>query len=107
MPGAAPPPTDDAPPVIAVAGAPVVIGRSGGATARLGHPTVSRTHATLTRAGGGLAVEDHDSRFGTFVNGARVRVAALRPGDRVQFGSAVAYRVEPGRLRRDDAAGGT
>jgi len=105
MPGAAPT-TDDAPPFIAVTGAPVVIGRSGAATVCLLHPTVSRRHATLTRAGGGLAVEDHDSRFGTFVNGARVRSVILRTGDRVQFGSAVAYRVEPGRLRRDVAAGG-
>jgi ABC-type multidrug transport system ATPase subunit len=97
---------DDAPPFIAVAGAPVVVGRSGEATVRLLDPTVSRRHATVARHGAGLTVEDHDSRFGTFVNGARVRVTGLRPGDRVRFGAAVTYRVEPDGLRLDAAAEG-
>src|SRR4051812_32762202 len=96
--------TDDAPPFVPVSEAPVLIGRSGEAALRLLHPTVSRRHATVARAGGGLVVAAHDSRFGTFVNGARVRAATLLPGDRVQFGSAIAYRVEPGGLRRDVAS---
>ncbi|HWE37190.1 MAG TPA: ATP-binding cassette domain-containing protein [Isosphaeraceae bacterium] len=83
-----------------------MVGRSADAALRLAHPTVSRRHATVTHRDGGLAVEDHDSRHGTFVNGARVRAARLRPGDLVRFGAAAAYRVEPGGLRRDDAAEG-
>jgi len=91
---------------VAVAEEPVVIGRSGEATLRLPHPSISRRHATVSRAGGGLLIEDHDSRFGTFVNGMRIRSTRLRPGDRVQFGSAVSYRVEAGGLRLDVEAQG-
>lgn len=91
---------------MAVVGTPVVVGRSGEATLRLLDPTVSRRHATLVRTTDGFAVEDHDSRFGTFVNGSRVRSAGLRPGDRVRFGSAVAYRVQGDGLRLDVAAEG-
>jgi ABC transport system ATP-binding/permease protein len=92
--------------LIIIVDAPVVIGRSGGVTLRLLHPSISRRHATVTRVEGAFTIEDHDSRFGTFVNGARVRVASIRPGDRVQFGSTIAYRVEPEGLRRDIAANG-
>ena len=87
--------TEDAPPFIAVAASPVIIGRSGEVTLRLLHPTISRRHATITRRDKGFTLEDHDSRFGTVVNGARVRKVTLRTGDRVQFGSAAVYRVEP------------
>jgi ABC transport system ATP-binding/permease protein len=98
--------TEDAPPFIAVAASPVIIGRSGEATLRLLHPTISRRHATITRRDKGFALEDHDSRFGTVVNGARVRKATLRTGDRVQFGSSAVYRVESGGLQLDVAAEG-
>ena len=91
---------------LAIAGAPVEVGRSSAAALRILHPTVSRHHATVKRVGVNLLIEDHDSRFGTFVNGARVRVMGLVPGDRVQFGTAPAYRVEEGGLRLDIAAGG-
>lgn len=84
----------------------MVIGRSSEATLRLFHPTISRRHATVTRVGGGFLVTDHDSRFGTFVNGVRVRTTTVRPDDRVQFGSALTYRVEADGLRRDDKAEG-
>ncbi len=100
------PTPQDPPQFLVIVAAPVVVGRSGEATLRLLHPTISRRHATLTRTGGGLAVEDHDSRFGTFVNGARVRSTILRRGDRVEFGSAIAYRVEADGLRLDVAAEG-
>jgi ABC-type multidrug transport system ATPase subunit len=93
------------PAFVPVADSPVTVGRSAGSALRLTDPSVSRAHATLRRAGGRIVVEDHDSRFGTFVNGARVRTAAVAPGDRVRFGAAAAYRVEPGGLRLDPAAG--
>lgn len=60
----------------------------------------------MTRFQGGFSVEDQDSRFGTFVNGARVRTVTVGVGDRIEFGSGVAYRVEAGGLRLDVAAGG-
>ena len=66
----------DAPPSFVMIGdAPVIVGRSHDATLRLLHATVSRRHATVTRSGEGLASSIHDSRFGTFVNGTRIRNA--------------------------------
>jgi hypothetical protein len=48
---------------------------------------VSRRHCSLRREGVRTIVVDH-SRFGTWVNGARVRErATLRPGDRVRVGT--------------------
>jgi hypothetical protein len=48
---------------------------------------VSRRHCSLRREGDRTVLIDH-SRFGTWVNGARVRErAAVRPGDRVRVGT--------------------
>lgn len=48
---------------------------------------VSRRHCSLRREGEGTVLIDH-SRYGTWVNGARVRErAAVRPGDRVRVGT--------------------
>ena len=50
---------------------------------------VSSRHARLTRIGAGWAVEDLGSKNGTFVNGDRVKVAALADGDVIDVGRAV------------------
>jgi hypothetical protein len=56
--------------------------------------TVSRRHASVTRAGTNVRVIDHGSSNGTFVNGVKVvGEATLHPGDSVQFG-AVQCRYE-------------
>jgi hypothetical protein len=48
---------------------------------------VSRRHCSLRREGDRTVLVDH-SRFGTWINGARVRErAAVRPGDRVRVGT--------------------
>jgi hypothetical protein len=48
---------------------------------------VSRRHCSLRREGERTVLIDH-SKFGTWVNGARVRErAAVRPGDRVRVGT--------------------
>jgi len=48
---------------------------------------VSRRHCSLRREGNGTVLVDH-SRYGTWINGARVRERALvRPGDRVRVGT--------------------
>ena len=70
------------------------IGRSRSSGLRLHHPSISREHATVLCNGPVLTVEDHDSRFGTFVNEVRVRSQQLRPGDRLRFGTVSVYRVE-------------
>jgi pSer/pThr/pTyr-binding forkhead associated (FHA) protein len=49
---------------------------------------VSRRHCSLRREGERTVLIDH-SRYGTWINGARVRErAAVRPGDRVRVGHA-------------------
>ncbi len=45
-------------------------------------------HAHLISGDGGLQVIDLASARGTFVNGERVKIAALRPGDRVSMGGS-------------------
>ena len=54
----------------------------------LGDSTVSRTHARLGNENGQFMVYDNNSANGTFVNGVRVQMQALAPGDVVQFGSS-------------------
>jgi DNA-binding NtrC family response regulator/pSer/pThr/pTyr-binding forkhead associated (FHA) protein len=50
---------------------------------------VSRRHAVLQVGDHGVSVEDLDSKNGTFVNGVRVRRAALRHGDWLQLGPVI------------------
>ena len=97
---------DDPPVFVAITDEPVVLGRSGKVSCRLPHPTVSRRHATLRRSPGGLAVEDHQSRFGTFVNGVRIGSTRLQTGDRIRFGAVLTYRVQAGGLSLEIAAQG-
>lgn len=97
---------EQGPESVAIGNRPVEVGRSSHAGLRLFHPTVSRNHATLMRAAGGIDVVDRDSRFGTFVNGARVRAVCAQPGDRIQFGTTTVYRVCEDGLRLDSAARG-
>ena len=64
---------------------------------RLGHPTVSRRHATLTVDGAGVTVTDLGSSNGTRRNGARIAgPTTIQPGDRLRFGSVEARLVEVG-----------
>jgi pSer/pThr/pTyr-binding forkhead associated (FHA) protein len=65
-----------------------VVGRGGEADLQLDHESVSRRHAAFHGEDGALAVEDLQSRNGTFVNGqpiaGRVRIVV---GDRISLGS--------------------
>lgn len=56
-------------------------------------PDVSSRHATIgcRKSSGGewkLAIIDHQSTNGTFVNGRRIRRCSLKPDDRIRFASA-------------------
>lgn len=79
----------------------------------LAHPSVSRRHARLVRAGQDILLEDLGSANGTRHNGRAVSQARLRAGDEVAFGAVVlrvaisveaaqgAGAADPSRQRRD------
>jgi pSer/pThr/pTyr-binding forkhead associated (FHA) protein len=78
-----------------VPGAVRTLGRATGADFILEAALVSRVHCRLTALPGGqLEVRDLESTNGTFVNGQRIEVAQLAPGDRLQVGRVelVAWR---------------
>lgn len=62
------------------------IGRSAGAEFTVEAAMVSRLHCQLSAGATALEVVDLDSTNGTFVNGARVDRATLKPGDRLGVG---------------------
>ncbi len=75
--------------VFMIAGPNMTLGREVGRDiVVLGDTTVSRTHARLGNENGVFMVYDNNSANGTFVNGVRVQMQALAPGDVVQFGNS-------------------
>lgn len=50
--------------------------------------TISRNHARISNENGDFIVYDNNSANGTFVNGMRISMQVLAPGDMVQFGSS-------------------
>jgi len=72
---------------------PCRIGRQRGLPLRLGHTSVSLSHAELRLSGEELVLADLDSRNGTFINGRRLKgTQAVALGDLLQFG-AVVFRL--------------
>jgi pSer/pThr/pTyr-binding forkhead associated (FHA) protein len=72
----------------------------------LDQPGVSRVHCALVSNGRSILVCDLCSRCGTFVNGERIRMATLRPGDALRVGPVgVEAELEP--ASGDVAAGVT
>jgi hypothetical protein len=64
----------------------VSCGRDGGNEIVLDGATVSRKHADFHRQGAGYTVSDLESLNGTYVNGERVKTAALAAGDEIRIG---------------------
>jgi len=64
----------------------VVVGRSRSCDVRLHGDLISREHCRLHCSDECWSVEDLGSRNGTYVNGERVKQAALRTGDRIYVG---------------------
>lgn len=63
------------------------LGRATGADFIVDAALVSRVHCRLTaEPAGALEVRDLDSTNGTYVNGERVDIAQLAPGDRLKVG---------------------
>lgn len=64
-----------------------VIGRSRSCDVSISLSTISRNHAVLTRYDdGSWTITDTNSKDGTFVNGERVSICALRDGDIISVG---------------------
>jgi pSer/pThr/pTyr-binding forkhead associated (FHA) protein len=71
----------------------LVVGRES-ADVTLPDAEVSRRHAVLRAAGGGVEIEDLGSTNGTFVNGARIAVATqIVAGDTIEIGKS-AFLIE-------------
>lgn len=67
---------------------------------------VSALHATFARLGSGLAVIDHESTNGTFLNGERISQRFIETGDVLRIGSYwIVFKLEPGQeFRRIDCS---
>lgn len=80
-----------------------LIGRGSNADLTLTDDGVSRQHAKVSISEEGIVtVLDLDSTNGTFVNGARVDMAIVREGDRLEIGPDVQVRF--GYRRQDELA---
>ncbi len=74
----------------------ITIGRMKGNTIALDDPSVSISHAKITRSNGEFFVKDLNSTNGTMLNGQSIVEARLRDGDQIKFGEVIAhYRGEP------------
>ena len=74
-------------------GRTVIVGRAVTSDVPVYDPTISRQHAELLLADGGVRIKDLGSSNGTFLNGARITEAVATDSDVVTFGK-VAYRVQ-------------
>ena len=73
-------------------GRTLVVGRAVTSDVPIYDPTISRRHAEIALAAGGVRVKDLGSSNGTFLNGARITEADAGANDVVTFGK-VAFRV--------------
>lgn len=71
---------------VAVGSSEVSIGRSPENGLVIDNPAVSHYHARVFQEEGRLMLEDFGSLNGTFVNGQRVKMVTLKPGDSVMVG---------------------
>ena len=79
------------------------LGRGPGVDLAFSDPAMSKQHACLQWAGGGLRLGDLGSTNGVRVNGAAVQVAELKHGDRFQLGEHV-FQLVLERRRREPRA---
>lgn len=79
---------------VAISKTPLTIGRLSDNDVLLRDSRISRHHAAIVLDNGHYAVQDQNSRHGTFVNGVRVQGArALTNNDRIEFGVAGSYAL--------------
>lgn len=81
--------------VLRLEGYPVILGRMESCDIVLPDASVSRRHARLETQKGNWVITDLNSSNGTFVNGVRIKSAALSPGDSLKLGATLcAFKVE-------------
>ncbi len=86
--------TERAGTVFPLSGEELRIGKAPENDVVIDHPTVSRNHLVVRRLGDRFLVQDLDSTNGTFLDGAQVREAYLRPGALLEVGD-VRLRFSP------------
>ncbi len=84
----------------------VVVGRHPQCDARLDSLRVSRHHCCMTQDSGEVVVRDLGSTNGVRINGQRVEVGRLRPGDELSI-AHIRYRLETGVAHEMTLADGT
>ncbi|MEE2834653.1 MAG: FHA domain-containing protein [Myxococcota bacterium] len=67
---------------------PFIMGRGTDASLCVADDQVSRHHCQIDREGGNYVIRDLGSTNGTFLNGVRVLLCRLHPGDQLQIGSS-------------------
>jgi len=72
---------------------PFRIGRLPDRDLKLNDSRVSRAHASIVSENGAYVLVDENSRFGTFLNGARIERAPLCDGDRIELGQGTVAMV--------------
>jgi pSer/pThr/pTyr-binding forkhead associated (FHA) protein len=72
---------------ICLDGPPVSIGRDDSNNIRLRDANISRHHCLIKEERDQYAIIDLNSKYGTFVNGARVRESSLTEGSLIQIGN--------------------
>jgi len=68
---------------------PIVIGRGDQCDVPLDDPSVSRMHCQFIATDGRVTLTDRGSRWGTLVNGQKVKQCDLRPGDQITVGETI------------------
>ena len=84
---------------LAVGEKEVSIGRSPDNGIVIDNPAVSHYHARVFNEEGRLMLEDFGSLNGTFVNGQRVKMVTLKPGDSVMIGKHTIVVTESVEVR--------
>lgn len=87
------------------ADSPLTIGRSLEATLQIPDEMISRIHCEIRRLGPKILLRDMGSTNGTFLDGVAVQQVELKPGNRLQVGSAV-LKVDlkdPSEVEREKA----
>ena len=88
---------------VMVESSPFSIGRSSDNQLQLTDAQVSRRHAELLQEANGWRIRDCGSRFGTFVNDARIDEAVVSFGDRIRLGQTE-IRLESGETSSSTAS---